>query len=237
MIMACSIRKLCLHSRQHKAFAALAMFLALAVASVLQCTAQAGKPVVTFTLDFPASDPSHYSIIVGAEGHGIYECTVKLDNNSDPDTYRTEFILPAAALTRIFDQAKQANYFSEKVDSGNRKLAFTGDKVLSYRDGAQSSSAHYNFSNLEPVRQLTAFFQKLQATLDYGRRITYDHRYQKLALDDELKHMEAQAKSDELVEIESVVPVLQEVAADPSVINGVRARAKGLIQMSTVPGR
>jgi hypothetical protein len=234
MIPAGTIQKLRLHFRRCSFFAVMA-FPILVVTFAAQSAAPA-KPVVTFTLDFPASDPSHYSIAVDAEGHGTYECTVKLDGNSDPDTYRTEFVLPAATRSRIFDLAKQANYFSGKVDSGNRKLAFTGDKVLGYQDGTQSSSAHFNFSNLEPVRQLTAFFQKLQTTLDYGRRITYDHRYQKLALDEELKHMEAQAKGDELVEIQSVAPVLQEIAADPSVINGVRARAKALIQMSVGPG-
>jgi hypothetical protein len=82
-------------------------------------------------------------------------------------------------------------------------------------------------------------FQKMAGTLDYGRRLTYDHRYQKLALDDVLKRMEAQAKSDELTEIQSLTPLLQEIVEDNSVINQVRARAKELIEIggSAVAGR
>ncbi len=190
-------------------------------------------PVVTFTLDFPASNPSHYSITVDANGHATYESTVKADDSSDPDTYRIEFLMTPVNRSRIFEWAKQAHYFSGKIDSGNRKVAFTGDKALSYRNGEQSFTAHYNYSTLEPVRQLTALFQKMGGTLDYGRQLTYDYRYQKLALDDVLTRMEMQAKNDELSEIQSVALILQEIVADGSVINVVRARAKELIQMGS----
>jgi uncharacterized protein (UPF0147 family) len=54
-----------------------------------------------------------------------------------------------------------------------------------------------------------------------------------LALDEELKHMEAQAKNDELSEIQGVAPVLREIAEDTSVINVVRARAKEMIEMGS----
>jgi hypothetical protein len=192
---------------------------------------------VTFTLDFPLSDPSHYSIAVGASGHASYECTVKDQEDAEEQSYRTEFNVTAGNRQRIFELAKQAKYFSGKVDSGNRKLASTGDKILSYQDGKQSFTARYNYSALEPVRQLTTLFQSMESTLDYGRRLAFYHRYQKLALDDELKRMEAQAKDNELSEIQSVEPVLQEIVDDNSVINMVRARAKALIQMESQEGQ
>jgi hypothetical protein len=71
----------------------------------------------------------------------------------------------------------------------------------------------------------------MAATLEYGRRLTYYHRYQKLALDDELKRMQTQARNNELSEMQSVAPVLQEILDDSSVINVVRARARELIEM------
>lgn len=188
---------------------------------------------VSFTLDFPLSEPTHYSIAVEANGHASYECTVKDEEGSEEQPYRAEFNVSAVNRRRIFEWAKQAKYFSGKVDSGNRKLAFTGDKILSYQDGQGSYTAHYNYSGLESVRQLTALFQGMEATLDYGRRLAYYHRYQKLALDDELKRMEGQAKNNELSEIQSVEPVLQSIVEDNSVINMVRARAKALLQMES----
>jgi hypothetical protein len=190
-------------------------------------------PVISFSVDFPASNPSHYSITVDANGHAAYESTVKADDNSDPDTYKMEFVMTEGNRARIFAWTKQANYFSGKLDSGNRKLAFTGDKELSYRDGDRSFTAHYNFSTQEPVRQLTTLFQKMAGTLDYGRQLSFDYRYQKLALDEVLKRMETQAKNDDLSEVQSLDPLLQEIVADGSVINVVRARAKELIQMNS----
>jgi hypothetical protein len=111
-------------------------------------------------------------------------------------------------------------------------LAFTGTKTLSYQEGGRSNAAEYDYSSLEPVRQLTSLFQNIANTMEFGRRLAYYHHYQKLALDEELKNMEAQARQNELSEVQGVAPVLQEIFEDSSVINVVRARAKEMIQIS-----
>ncbi len=196
-------------------------------------SAAALSATVTFALDFPQSNPTHYSITVDAAGHARYACTGKIAEGSEEQNYAAEFEMSSANREKIFGWAKQAKYFNGKIDSGNSKLAFTGAKVLSYQDGQHSSTARYTYSNLEPVRELTSLFQSIAGTLEFGRHLAYYHRYQKLALDDELKHMEAQARDNELSEIQSVRPVLEEIAEDPSVINVVRARAKELIQMGS----
>jgi hypothetical protein len=195
---------------------------------------EAGNAVVTFTLDFPNSDPSHYSIAVDAAGHTRYESTVKSPDGGEPENYRTEFEMSAANRERIFEWAKQAKYFAAKIDSGNKKLAFTGEKTLSYQDGQRSFSAQFNFSSAEPVRALTGLFENIQSTMEFGRKLAYFHKYQKLALDEPLKQMERQAQENQLSEIQGVTPVLQEIVDDSSVINVVRARAKELIRMAAV---
>jgi hypothetical protein len=211
--------------------------LALATISAPSMAQQSANPgaaspaTVTFTLDFPQSNPAHYSIAVEASGHARYECAGTVAEDSEEQTYRAEFQVSAGNREKIFSLAKQARYFAGRIDSGNGRLAFTGTKQLSYQDGQLSSMARYNYSNLAAVQQLTALFQDMGATLDYGRRLTYYHRYQKLALDDELKRMETQARNHELDEIQGVAPVLQEIFEDTSVINVVRARAKELIEM------
>jgi len=195
--------------------------------------AAASTAVVTFTLDFPHSNPEHYSIAVDATGHARYECSGKVVEDAEDEMYRAEFEVSTANRERIFEWAKRAQYFTGKIDSGNRKVAFTGTKSLSYQDGQRSNTARYNYSNIATVRDLTALFQNMAGTLEYGRRLAYYHRYQKLALDEELKRMEAQAKSGEISEIKGVAPVLQEIYEDSSVINVVRARAKELIEMGS----
>jgi hypothetical protein len=195
--------------------------------------AAASAAVVTFTLDFPQSNPERYSIAVDANGHARYECSGRVVEDAEEQVYRAEFQVSAPNREHIFEWAKRAQYFAGKIDSGNRKVAFTGTKTLSYQDGQRSNTARYNYSNVEPVRELTALFQNMAGTLEYGRRLAYYHRYQKLALDEELKRMEAQAKSGEISEIKGVAPVLQEIFEDTTVINVVRARAKELIEMGS----
>ena len=193
----------------------------------------ADPATVTFSLDFPSSDPEHYSISVRSDGHARYECSARISPDSDErETYRTEFEVSPASRARIFDLTAQAHYFSGKIDSGNNKLAFTGSKKLGYQDDRRNSTAEYNYSSVAAVQQLTALFQSTAATLEYGRRLAYYHRYQKLALDEELKRMEAQVKSNELSELQAVEEVLRKISEDPSVINVVRSRAERLSGMA-----
>ena len=192
----------------------------------------AGPATVTFTLDFPGSQPDHYAISVQSDGHAHYECSAKISPDSeDREAYQTEFNFSDATRARVFDLAAQAHYFAGKVDSGNHKLAFTGAKKLAYRDDQRNFTADYNFSSVGAVQQLTSLFQNVAATLEFGRRLVYYHRYQKLALDDELKQMQDQAEHGNLAELQAVKPILQEIFDDPSVINVVRARARQIMEM------
>jgi hypothetical protein len=78
---------------------------------------------------------------------------------------------------------------------------------------------------------LTTLFQSASATLEFGRRLAYFHHYQKLALDEELTHMEDEVRRGDLIELQSVKPVLQEIYDDSSVMNLVRVRAKRIMDM------
>ena len=197
----------------------------------------ADPATITFSLDFPNSNPERYSIVAQSDGHAHYECSGKISEDSDDrETYETEFTFSDATRAKIFALAAQAHYFSGKIDSGNRKIAFTGAKKLSYKDGQHESTAAYNYSTLPVVQQLTALFQGVASTLEFGRRLAHYHRYQKLALDDELKRMEDQAIRGELIELPAVKPVLQAIHDDGSVINVVRARAQRIMEMGNGVG-
>lgn len=208
------------------------LFLACAPWTVL--SARAAEPAsLTFSLDFPNSSPEHYSISVESDGQAHYESSGKITPESDDrDTYQTDFTLTDATRKRIFDLAAQAHYFTGKVDSGNKKLAFTGEKKLTYKDSQHNSSASYNFSTQPAVAQLTTLFQDVAATLEFSHRLSYYHRYQKLALDDELKRMEDEVRSGQLAELQAVKPVLQQIYDDTSVMNVVRGRALRIMEMA-----
>jgi hypothetical protein len=209
------------------------ILLACCVVVSLCCVpAQASEPAsVTFSLDFPGSDPENYSIVVRSDGHARYESKARISQESEErEAYQAEFEFSPSNRARVFDLAAQAHYFEGKIDSG-RKVAFTGAKKLIFQDGARNNTAAYNYSNMQAVQQLTALFQNIAATLEFTRRLAHSHRYQKLALDEELKHMEDQARDNGLAELQAAHPVLQDIVDDGSVMNVVRARAQRIIAM------
>ena len=186
--------------------------------------------LVTFTLDFPGSEPSHYVIAVSSDGHSTYESDGKLSPDSEADPFHLDFSVSPDTSGTIFDLARKAHYFQGQIDSNKKRLASTGVKTLTYKDARQSGTGTYNYSLLPAVQQITQLFQNLSTTLEFGRRLQYYHHYQKLALDEELKRMEQMANENELAELPAVVPILQQIANDSSVINPVRVRALRLIE-------
>src|SRR5208337_3255771 len=124
------------------------------------------------------------------------------------ELYQTEFTASPATAARIFDLARQAHYFGGTLDSGKHNMAFTGAKTLSYDAPGQSTHATYNYSPLPAVQELTAIFQDLSESLEFGRRLDHDLHYQKLALEDELKRMEEMVNQGHLQEIFPLAPLL-----------------------------
>ena len=197
--------------------------------------AAAGEPVVAFTLDFPTSQPERYSIRVQSDGASRYQSSGRLSADSDAsDSFDLDFTVSSETRQKIFALAGKAGYFQQDVDSHRKKLAFTGKKTLSYKDAQRSGESTYNYSPIPAVQELTSLMQSLSATLEFGHRLQYDRHYQKLALDEELKRMEEMARDNRLIEVVAIQPILDQIVADPSVINVTRARAQRLLLLAGI---
>jgi hypothetical protein len=192
---------------------------------------QSENAVVTFTIDFPSSQPEHYSIRVEADGASHYQSSGRLSADSDEaDSFDYDFKMSGETRAKVFELAAKANYFDKDVDSHHKGLAFTGKKTLTFRDASRHGEATYNYSSNPSVQALTALMQSLSTTMESGHRLQYDHQYQKLALEEELKRMEGMAHASELPEIAALQPVLQKIVDDPTVMNVSRARAQRLLE-------
>lgn len=213
-----------------------------AVSTLASSQNQAAPATITFTLDFPQSTPNHYQIIVDASGKTSYTSGVPAPQpqaDADSDTtsgsdqpYHYNFNLSPATRDRIFDLAARANYFSGDVNYTKHNIANTGEKILTYKDAQRSTQARYNYTANPAVQQLTTLFQQLSSTLEYGRHLEEDYRYQKLALDEQLKSMEQQGEQNQLAEVQAIAPILKKIAADSSVMNVTRARAERMLAKS-----
>jgi hypothetical protein len=212
------------------------MLNALKITSLLWLAAFAqaqtqSQATLTFTLDFPGSQPNHYSVRVQSDGKGEYESRSQLSNDAtDEDSFKYEFTVSPATRQKMFELAAKAGYFHKDLDSHRKNMAFTGKKTLAYQDPERSGESSYNYSSVPGVQELTSLFQNFSATLEFGHRLEYDHRYQKLALEEEMKRLEETAHSNMVIELAAIAPVLEQIVADSSVINVTRARAQRVLQ-------
>jgi len=203
-----------------------------AVLFSLFATAQAQNvPTVSFGFIFPGSEPERYEIVVPSQGEATYLSGGKVAANSDGDDFRTSFQLSQTTRSRIFDLAKKADFFQANLDS-KKRVASTGAKTLRYKDDQKNTTQTYNYSTIASVQQLTELFQDLSTTMEFGRRLDYFHRYQKLALDAELKRMEE--KDNSLAEVPAVAPILSQIVTDSTLINPVRARAQRILAVAGI---
>jgi hypothetical protein len=192
---------------------------------------QAEKATVTFTLDFPTSEPEHYSIQIRSDGSSHYESSGRLSSDSEAmDNFELSFPISAEMRQKVFDLAVKAGYFQKDLDSHRKGLASTGKKTLRFKDSQRSGETTYNYSSNQSVQALTSLMQNLSATLEFGHRLQYERQYQKLALEEELKRMEEMVKDNELSEMGAIQPILQQISDDPSVVNVSRARAQRLME-------
>ena len=217
-------------SRPFQIFCRLA-FSSILLSSILAHSQTEAPAIVTFTLDFPASQPEHYAIRVPSDGPARYQSSGRLSADSDEtDSFDFDFTIAADTRQKIFELAAKAGYFQKDVDSHHKHIAFTGKKTLGYKDAQRSGESTYNYSPVPAVQELTSLMQGLSVTLEFGHRLQYDHHYQKLALDEELKRMEEQARANQLADIAAIQPILDQIIADPTVINVTRARAQKLLE-------
>ncbi len=224
----------------------LLMFSSIVFSSIPAHSQAEAPAVVTFTLDFPTSEPEHYSIRVQSDGSGRYQSSGRLsadpagtdspdnDNDNNNDSFDLDFTLAAGTRQKIFQLAAKADYFQKDVDSHHKSLAFTGKKTLGYKDARRSGESTYNYSTKPAVQDLTSLMQSLSTTFEFGHRLQYDRHYQKLALDEELKNMEELARANQLIEVTAIQPILDQIIADPSVINVTRARAQRLLERADI---
>jgi hypothetical protein len=204
----------------------LALFALLLIC--LPVKARAASPTVSYEQDFPGSDPEHYTITVSNDGHSSYKSDGKLGEQGPGVEEEFNFVLSPGTTQQVFDLAKRAHYFEGKIDS-KKKVASTGTKILIYHDGTQENKATFNYSTVAGVQALTQLFQGLSSTLEFGRRLQYYYRHQKLGLNEELTNMQDAQADKQLGDIAPVVPILNEIAKDPTVINVARSKALRIV--------
>ena len=192
--------------------------------------------VITYTHDFPQGQPQYVSITLDAQGTLSYESRGPVGRQLEgittaaaPEAYRNRFTSSADLRDKIFELARQTNYFSGDFDFTRHAIANTGKKSLVYRDDKHGFQTSYVWSEDQRIQELSDIFQNISNTMEAARRLEYYRRFDRLGLEAELKNMEIMAKGHNLLELHAIAAVLDQIASDARVLKLARQRARRLL--------
>lgn len=191
---------------------------------------------VAFKFDWDQGRPwLKYTISVDDAGNTHFEGVGNPVDSGDGDGFTQDFTMTVANRQKIFELAKDADYFRGNLEAKQKNIAKTGQKILEYHGrtpaGGQAinTSATYNYSPNSDVQALTRIFQSIATTLDFGRGLAFQYRFDKLGLDARLKSLQDMQASHYVEELQAIEPILQKIASDPNMMHINRVTAKQLL--------
>ena len=200
-------------------------------APVSSGSAPAQSASVTFGFDWPQGIPwQKYSINVHEDGKSHFDGVPNAADTRDTDPYQQDFSMSAANRQKIFELSQKLGYFRGDFDSHLKHIAQTGQKTLEYKSAQIQGATTYNWSQNADVETMTKLFQAIAMTIDYGRKLAFQYRFDKLGMDERLKELQELQASHEVEEIGIIAPILHKIAADPNMMNISRLAAKHLLE-------
>lgn len=185
---------------------------------------------VSFSFDWPQGSPwQSYRIDVQSDGKSHFDGTPHPDESSDTDAYQQDFVISDANRQKIFELAQKLNYFRGDFDAHLKHVAQTGKKTLQYQSPQVQGSATYNYSQNPDVQEVTRIFTGIAMTIDYGRKLAFQYRFDKLGMDQRLKELEDLQTNHEVEELQIIAPILRKIVNDPNLMNISRESARRLL--------
>lgn len=191
---------------------------------------------VGFTYENKQLQPAKYAFLIEESGSGHFHSQPGDPPPADTASYQSlaeaqdrPVQLSRPVVGQIFAIARAQKFFAIKCEDGKDKVAYQGTKQLSYQGPDGSGSCVYNWSKSTAIEKLTTIFGSIAFTLEEGRRLAVEHKHDRLALDQELGVLVDAVKDGRALEVQSIQPVLQEIAEDDSVLERARMRAKKLL--------
>ena len=193
---------------------------------------RAAVSTITFELSWKASDPQWYEISVDQNGQATYQSQAKADaNQPKAEPYTLHFIMSQGTRTKIFQIAGALHDFNGNFET-RAKIAQTGQKTLTFRQGDRENKTTLNYSDNPQMNEVIGLFQRMSTTFETAQKLDYDMRFDKLGLDRDLKSLVQLDKDNQLAELQVIAPMLERIANDDSVMNIARQKAKLLLERS-----
>lgn len=185
---------------------------------------------VTFLFDWSVGQPwRSYSIRLKSTGATHFAGQPNAEDGGDTDEYQQDFVMSYANRQRIFDLAEKAHYFGGDFEF-KKKIAQTGKKTLQFESPQAHGLATYNWSENPDIQELTRIFQSIALTMDYGRKLAFQYRFDKLGMDQRIRELQDLQARGQVEELGAIEPILHKIADDPGMMHISRQAAKQLLK-------
>src|SRR5438105_5155636 len=157
------------------------------------------------------------------------EQAVQENDAASKERFTKQFQCTDSLRQKIFLLAEQLKFFDGQFEFTAHPVAQTGSKTLGYEDSAHHTSTTYNYSENPSIQELTELFQGISLTIESGRKLEFDRRFDKLSLHQDLKAMDDLSKDGHLYEVQAIAPLLQRIAADRTVLHIAQQTAQHIL--------
>jgi hypothetical protein len=209
------------------------LLVTLLLLSSLTAAAQQSAPPasIRYSFDWAQGFPwQKYTMNVQSDGKAHFEGTPQADGSYDTDPYEQDFTMSPTNRQKIFDYARWLNYFQGDFDSHLKHVAKTGTKTLQYDSPQEKGSTTFDYSQHPEIQELARLFAGIATTIDYGRKLAFQYRFDKLGMDKRMKELEQLHKDGNVEELQIIAPTLRKIADDPNMMNISRQSATRLLR-------
>ncbi|HKD83980.1 MAG TPA: hypothetical protein VKB58_04465 [Terriglobales bacterium] len=191
---------------------------------------------IEFSFDWPQGIPwQSYSITTDSEGKTHFSGIPHPDESNDTDSVQQDFTMSEANRQKIFELAQKLDYFQRDYDSHLKHVAFTGKKTLQYKSPQLSGSTSYNYTQNADVDELTRIFLAIATTIDFGRKLAFQYRFDKLGMSQRLTELDEMYTGHRAEELSIIAPILRKIANDPNMMNISQQTARRLLHNINQP--
>jgi len=179
---------------------------------------------ITFRRIFKSSTPEMIEIVVREDSDDAsYEI-----RQLDDDAGATPFMVGASLRAKMFALAGQLNHFQAQDLDVHRKIASLGEKTFRWRQGAVVYETKFNYTLNAPATQLLQIFEGLARQQENFELLSRRMKYDRLGINDALLECDADYTRGLLPEPQTLLPLLDQIAGDPHLVDIARQRARSL---------
>lgn len=179
---------------------------------------------ITFRRVFPGSTPEFVELCIWEDGkRATYEI-----RQLDDDAGSQPFEVGDAVRSKIFALSAELHNFQGQDLDVHRKIANLGEKTFRWEQGALTQETKFNYTLNPAAAQLLQIFEGLARQQEHYELISRRMRYDRLGINDALLQFETDLDRGLLPEPQRLVPLLDQIAADPKYVEIARERAAKL---------